>query len=144
MKWDGLLQRITHGRCPCHCDHRTNNYEKKEEVNQEEKKSVLKRYTQVFFFNKNYKKENGFFFETMESGNLFCFWKNDRKWESKEEIWTTESTNKDVLDHKKETLCFPSFRRIESVSLCWKVENRKDNILRKGEFSRNDASKKKT
>ena len=28
-EWDGLLQRMTRGRCPCHCDHRTNNYQRK-------------------------------------------------------------------------------------------------------------------
>ena len=27
MTWDGLMQRMTRGRCPCHCDHRTNNYQ---------------------------------------------------------------------------------------------------------------------
>ena len=38
-EWDGLLQRMTRGRCPCHCDHRTNNYQwkmRQKEVNQEE------------------------------------------------------------------------------------------------------------
>ena len=30
-EWDGLLQRMTRGRCPCHCDHRTNKISMKDE-----------------------------------------------------------------------------------------------------------------
>ena len=43
--------------------------------------------------------------------HLFCCW-NQRKWESKEEICKTESTNKD-FDHEKEIICHHSCQRKE-------------------------------
>ena len=70
------------------------------------------------------KLQKWFFFVTMECRNLFCFW-NQRKWDSKEEIFTTESTNKD-FDHEKEIICYHSCQRKESVSLCWKEVETKE------------------
>ena len=50
-EWDGLLQRMTRDRCPCHCDHRTNNYQwkmRQKEVNQEEQNIFKERSTRFF------------------------------------------------------------------------------------------------
>ena len=99
-KRDGLMQRLTRGRCPCHCDHRTNNYQRErggEKSVPSEKHKFLPTKLQKWFF------------VTMECRNLFCFC-YQRNWESKEEICTTESPNKD-FDHENEIICYHSCQR---------------------------------
>ena len=46
----------------------------------------------------------------MECGNLFCFW-NQRKWESKEGIWTNREHKQRFFDHKKGDVVFPFFSK---------------------------------
>ena len=82
-------------------------------------------------------------FFTMECRNLFCFC-YPRKWDSTQEICTKESTNKD-FDHEKEIICCQSCQRKDSVSLCWKVDNRKENIFEtKENFRKYDTQNLRT
>ena len=74
-EWDGLMHRMTFGRCPCHCDHRTNNYPwkmRKKEVHQEEKIAFFYREC----LERNAWRKNEFLVKQwMECWTLFCFWK---------------------------------------------------------------------
>ena len=74
----------------------------KEDVNQEEKKVSCEKHE---FLPSNDKKEF-FYFVTKGCRNLFCFG-NQRNWDSKQEICTTENTNKD-FDNEKEIICSDS------------------------------------
>ena len=111
MTWDGLMQRMTRGRCPCHSNHWTNNCQwkmrKKEDVKQDEKKFSKEMNTKLFFFSKNI--QQGTWTALFLSWNLFL--KNINKTlKSKAGTPTTESTREKLFWHQKRDCVSPLFK----------------------------------
>ena len=71
-----------------------------------------------------------FFFETMACANLFCFLKSKKMRIQRRDLHNREHKQR-FFDQKKGDIVFPFFQRKESVSLCWKVDNRKEKMLQK-------------
>ena len=114
-EWDGLLQRMTRGRCPCHCDHRTNNCQWK--MRKESKPGGAKyflREKHEVFSNKNCTKGN--FFKKNGVWKFVLFLKS-KKWGSREGIWTNREHKQRFIDHKKGDVVFPFFSKKKRVFL---------------------------
>ena len=95
-----------------------------------------------FLTSKKYKKENEkVFFETIESGSLFCFGKMKENENPKKRFEQLSEQTKMFLTIKKEILYSHSFLRKRVFLYVENLDNRKEKILRKGEFFRTGVTK---
>ena len=147
MKWDGLMQRMTRGRCLCHCDHRTDNCQqkmRKEEAKQEETRVFQEINTDSFFTYKNTTGNMRRVFVVKWSTEVcFVFIKSTTNCESKAETSTAESTQRKFFFATERRYCvLQSVQKEESVSSHWKwtIERK---ILSKSRNFRKDVTKEK-
>ena len=120
MKWDGLMQRMSRGRCPCHFNHRTDNYQQKMENKRGKKQEEEYFYVINTFFGKMTSKNmKRFFFWKMEWRNLCCFEKK---------LQTQIQNPRKDLDNREHSSNILSKKKIEEKSLS-KKDIWKNNLI---------------
>ena len=125
MKWNGLMQRMSRGRCPCHCDHRTDKLSLKDEKKRGKTggdKSFSRDKHQVFlYFQNTTRNMKRVFCCKMECRSLFCFWKIQQQIANPKQRPQQQRAQKESFFQQKRDIVFSqSVKKEESVSLYWK------------------------
>ena len=121
MTWDGLMQRMTRARCPCHCDHRTNNYPwkiTKKEVKQDEKNSV------------SWEMNIKFFCQTKRTSKRFLKFQQTIA-NPQQRLQEQRAHAKNIFVNINEKRVFHNFFKKKKFHFFWKQkDNKKDQIER--------------